>query len=333
MLKSLQMEIITKGISPLFLKPRPDEDREFIRKNKSFILRDKLMTEKEAVSKFVHDGDYVATELYGFVRAPMSLCREIVRQKKRDLRTAGQGILELDILIASGCISCIDQTYIGYEVYGVSPVLRRAAEKQIPHKIQFADWSNAALAWRMKAASMGVPFIAVRTMMGTDTLKYSGAVVARDPFTGKPVTLLPATMVDVGLIHVHRADKYGNCQIDGISGFAYELARASRRLIISAEEIVDTDEIRKYPERTIIPYYLVDAVVHAPLGAHPGDMCFQYWRDEEHLANYVQAAKTVETTEAYLNKYIHEVKDHKAYLELCGGEPMITKLRGEAKGR
>ena len=82
-------------------------------------------------------------------------------------------------------------------------------------------------------------------MMGTDTLKHSAAKVVKDPFTGQPVTLLPATMVDVGLIHVHRADKYGNCQIDGISGFAYELARASRRLIISAEEIVDTEEIRK----------------------------------------------------------------------------------------
>ena len=236
-------------------------------------------------------------------------------------------------MIADGCITAIDQTYIGYEVYGVSPVLRRAAEKSIPHKIEFADWSNAALAWRMKAASMGMPFIAVRTMMGTDTLKHSGAIVARDPFTGTPVTLLPATMVDAGLIHVHRADKYGNCQIDGISGFASELARASRRLIISAEEIVDTEEIRKYPERTIIPYYLVDAVVHAPLGAHPGDMCYQYWRDEKHLADYVNAAKTVETIEAYLTKYIHGVKNHADYLELCGGDAMIKKLKEEAKGR
>ncbi|MCY3410196.1 MAG: CoA transferase subunit A [Candidatus Heimdallarchaeota archaeon] len=327
------MEILEEGKGPLFIKPDPDGDREFIRKNKSFILKDKLMSEQEAISTFVKDGDYVATELYGFVRAPMSLCREIVRQKKRGLKTAGQGIMELDIMIAEGCISAIDQTYIGYEVYGVSPVLRRAAEKSIPNKIEFADWSNAALAWRMKAASMGMPFIAVRTMMGTDTLKYSGAKVVKDPFTGKPVTLLPATMVDVGLIHVHRADKYGNCQIDGISGFAYELARASKRLIISAENIVDTEEIRKYPDRTIIPYYLVDAVVHAPLGAHPGDMCYEYWRDEPHLADYIEAAKTVETTEAYLNKYIHEVKNHEEYLELCGGSELIEKLRKEARGR
>lgn len=317
----------------MFLPPRPDEDREYIRKNKSFVLKDKLMSEQDAIAKFVDDGDYVATELYGFVRAPMSLCREIVRQKKKELVTAGQGIMELDIMIADGCIRAIDQTYIGYEVYGISPVLRRAAEKSIPREVEFADWSNAALAWRMKGAAMGVPFIAVRSMMGTDTLKFSGAKVVEDPFTGKPVTLLPSTMVDVGLIHVHRADKYGNCQIDGISGFAYELARASRKLIISAEEIVDTEEIRKYPDQTIIPYYLVDAVVHAPLGSHPGDMCYQYWRDEKHLADYIVATKTVEGTEDYLKKYIHDVKNHEEYLDLCGGEEMIKKLKEEARGR
>lgn len=327
------MEIIEEGQAPLFLKPNPNADREFIRKNKSFMLKDKLMSEQEAISKFVKDGDYFATELYGFVRAPMSLCREIIRQKKRNLKTAGQGVMELDIMIADGCITGIDQTYLGYEVYGISPILRRAAEKQIPVKLEFTDWSNAALAWRLKAAALGVPFIAVRTMMGTDTLKHSAAKVVKDPFTGMLVTLLPATMLDVGLIHVHRADKYGNCQIDGISGFAYEMARASKRLIISADEIVDTDEIRENPDRTIIPYYLVDAVVHAPLGAHPGDMCYQYWRDEAHLAEYIEAAKSVETTEAYLNKYIHGVKNHAEYIELCGGEAMIKKLREEATQR
>lgn len=327
------LEIIEEGKKALFLPPRPEEDREWNRKNKSWRLESKLMTEQEAITKFVKDGSYIATELYGFVRCPMSLCREIVRQKKQDLRTAGQGILELDILIAAGLISKIDQTYIGYEVYGVSPVLRRAAEKGIPRKIEFADWSNAALAWRMKAASMGVPFIPVRTMAGTDTLKYSGAKVVKDPFTGMPITLLPATMVDVGLIHVHRADKYGNCQIDGISGFSYELSRASRRLIISAEEIIDTEEIRKYPEKTIIPYYLVDAVVHAPFGAHPGDMCYCYWRDEKHLDDYVSGAQSVEGIEAYLKKYIYDVKNHDEYLEVCGGVKKMEELKKQARGR
>jgi glutaconate CoA-transferase subunit A len=327
------VEILDEGQIELFLKPRHEEDREWYRKNKSWRLESKLMTEKEAIRRFVKDGDYLATELYGFVRAPMSLCREIVRQGKKNLRIAGQGIMELDILIAAGLIEAIDQTYIGYEVYGVSPVLRRAAEKGIPRKIKFSDWSNAALAWRMKAAAMGVPFIPVRSMAGTDTLKYSGAKVITCPFTNSPITLLPATSIDIGLIHVHKADKYGNCQIEGISGFAYELSRASRKLIISAEEIIDTEEIRRYPDRTIIPYYLVDAVVEAPFGSHPGDMCYCYWRDEEHLANYVEGAQTVEGIETYLKKYIYDVKNHSEYMEVCGGSKKKLELKNQARGR
>ncbi len=100
---------------------------------------------------------------------------------------------------------------------------------------------------------MGVPFIPVRAMLGSDTFKYSATKVVRCPFTGRKVALLPALILDVGLIHVHRADRYGNAQIDGISGFAAELARASKRLIISVEEIVPSEEIRRHPDRTIIP--------------------------------------------------------------------------------
>jgi len=160
------------------------------------------------------------------------------------------------------------------------------------------EWSNAGIAWRFKAAAMGVPFIPVRSMLGTDTLKYSAAKVARDPFTGDPVCLIPALILDVGLIHVHRADKYGNAQIDGISGFSAELARASKRLIISAEEIIPNEEIRKRPQDTIIPYYLVDAVVEAPFGSHPGEMCYVYERDEEQIKEWVEASKTPEGAQA-----------------------------------
>ena len=143
---------------------------------------------------------------------------------------------------------------------------------------------------------------------------------------GDPICLLPALILDVGLIHVHRADKCGNAQIDGISGFAFELARASKRLIISAEEIVDTDFIRSQPDRTIIPYYLVDAVVHAPFGAHPGEMCYLYERDEPQIKNWVASSKTVEGTQAYLDKYIYGVADHQEYLDLIG-QDRLGELR------
>jgi hypothetical protein len=173
---------------------------------------------------------------------------------------------------------------------------------------------------------MGVPFIPVRSMLGTDTLKYSAAKVVECPFTGDPIALLPALILDVGLIHVHRADKHGNCQIDGINGFAFEMARASKRLIISAEEIIETDEIRAQPDRTIIPYYLVDAVVHAPFGAHPGEMCYLYERDEPQLNAWVQASKSPESAQTYLDKYIHGVQNHAQYLDLVG-EERLNELR------
>jgi acyl CoA:acetate/3-ketoacid CoA transferase alpha subunit len=313
------MNVIESGEGELFLHPHPDQDRKYMLENKSWALEPKVMSEHEAVKKFIHEGDYIGTELYGFVRCPMSIAREIVRQKIPHLQVAGQGIMEIDILIAAGLVDKIDLTYLGYEVYGLSPVLRRAAESG---SLQVNEWSNAALAWRLKAAALGVPFLPVRVMLGTDTFKHSAAKVVECPFTGQKVCLLPATMLDVGIIHVHRADKYGNCQIDGISGFAFETARASRRLIISCEEIIPTEQIREYPEKTIIPWYLVDAVVEAPFGSHPGEMPYYYWRDEDHLDEYVKASKTAETTVEYLEKWVWGTDSHKAYLDAIGTQKL-----------
>jgi len=119
------MEVVESGEGELFLPPRMNEDRQWMLKNKSWALEPKVMSESDAVRKFIHEGDYIGTELYGFVRCPMSLAREIVRQKIKHLRVAGQGIMEIDILIAAGLVDKIDLTYLGYEVYGLSPVLRR----------------------------------------------------------------------------------------------------------------------------------------------------------------------------------------------------------------
>jgi hypothetical protein len=113
---------------------------------------------------------------------------------------------------------------------------------------------------------------------------------------------------------------YGNAQIDGISGFSLEMARASKRLILSAEEIVPTELIRRAPDRTAIPYYIVDAVVEAPFGSHPGEMAYRYERDEEFIREWVEASKTKESTSAYLEKYVHAAGSHAGYLKLIGDE-------------
>lgn len=324
------MRVVESGIGELIQPPDLDAFREWNREKKSRALVDKVMTEKEAVSRFVYDGCYIATELYGTVRCPMTLVREVVRQGKKDLRVAGQGVTELDLWLGAGLVKALDITYIGLEVYGVSNALRRAVESGQVEKV--VEWSNGGITWRLKATSMGVPFIPVRAMLGSDTLKYSAAKVVECPFTGEKICLLPALILDVALIHVHRADRYGNAQIDGISGFALEMSRACKRLIISAEEIVDTEEIRRYPDRTMIPYYLVDAVVHAPYGSHPGEMVYCYARDEQQLKEWVEASKTEDGTQAYLDKYVYGLADHQEYLELIG-EERLEQLRAEEEGR
>jgi len=283
------MKDISSGIGELIQPPDINAFREWNRTQKPKALIDKRMTESEAVSKFLEDGQYIGIELYGTVRAPMSLTREIIRQGYKNLSCAGQGVYESELLAAANTIKKLDWTYIGFEVYGLSNSARRSVERGYVEKV--VEWSNAALSWRFKAAAMGVPFLPTRVMLGTDTLIYSAAKVVECPFTGEKLCLLPALILDVGFIHVHRADKYGNCQIDGISGFAAEMARASKRLIISAEEIVDEDITRAHPDRTIIPYYLVDAVVESPFGSHPGEMSGLYERDEEHIRSYAKDSK------------------------------------------
>ncbi|MCJ7435490.1 MAG: hypothetical protein MUO77_18565 [Anaerolineales bacterium] len=312
------MHILESGQGEIIQPFDLDEFREWNRTRKTRKLVDKMMTEQEAITKFVYDGCYIGTELYGTVRCPMSLTREVIRQGRKDLRVCGQGVLELDLWLAAGIIKKLDLTYIGLEVYGTSACLRRAVESgQVETCV---EWSNASISWRMKAAAMGIPFLPTRSMLGTDMLKYSAAKVVEDPFTGIKVALLPALILDVAIIHVHRADKYGNCQIEGISGFALEMSRACKRLIISAEEIVPTDEIRQYPDRTVIPYYLVDAVVHAPYASHPGEMAYIHGRDEVGIKEWVEMSKTAEGAQQYLEKYVYGPKNHDDYLQLIGEE-------------
>jgi acyl CoA:acetate/3-ketoacid CoA transferase alpha subunit len=325
----LQLPPLAQGTGDLLQPPDPDAFREWNRTRKARGLTDKRMTEAEAIDRFVRDGDYVATELYGTVRCPMSLAREMVRQGKRHLRAVGQGVLELDLWLAAGMVDAMDITYHGLEVRGVSSVLRRTAESG---RLRLVEWSNGAIAWRMKAAAMGIPFVPVRSMLGTDTLRFSAAKVVACPFTGAKVCLLPALVLDVGLVHVHRADPFGNAQIDGISGFASDLARACKRLILSTEEIVDPEEIRRAPDRTVIPYYLVDAVVHAPFGSHPGEMVYAYAADEPLVDEAVEKSRTEEGMRAYLDRWVYGPGSHEAYLDLVGRD-RLEALRRAAPGR
>ena len=174
---------------------------------------------------------------------------------------------------------------------------------------------------------MGLPFIPTRTMMGTDTFTHSAAKIVKCPYTGLKMCIVPACNPDVAMIHVDRCDKHGNAQIDGITIMDLDAARASRRVILTTEEIVDTSRIRNEPWRTSIPHYYVDAVVEAPWGAHPSNMPRRYYIDEEIMNEWIQQSKTPEGSEAFLNKYIHGVKDFDEYLEMIGGIKKLRHLR------
>lgn len=321
---------MSRGEGWLFAVPDPDGFRKWVRENKPVARMDKRMDEREAVRKFVGPGDYLATDMYGMVRGPMSLVREVIRQRPGRLAIAGQGGMEIDMLVASGLVDRIDGIYIGHEVFGLSNSYRRAAESG---KVRVTEWSNAALAWRLKAAAMGIPYIPARTMLGTDTFKKSAAATGQCPFSGETLCLLPALEVDVGIIHVHRCDKFGNAQIDGTAGVGFELARASRKLILSTEKVVAESAIRREPERTIIPHYLVDAVVEAPFGAHPGEMCYHYSMDRARVTEYLKAMETEKGGKAYLDKYVFGARTHADYLELVGGRVQMGKLARCCRGR
>jgi len=174
---------------------------------------------------------------------------------------------------------------------------------------------------------MGLSFIPTRVLLGTDTFKQSSAKIIEDPFSKKPICLLPACYPDVAIIHVPRCDKYGNSQIDGIMVEDFELSRAARRVIISTEKIVDNKTIRKEPNKTVIPFYLVDGVVEVPFGAHPCQMPYLYFFDEDHIGEWLSVSKTDEGVENYLKKYIFCVDDFQEYLKLIGGIKKLKHLR------
>ena len=321
------VEILAEGEGELLGWHDPDENRAWIRDNKPRGLIDKRMSVQEAVQRFVRDGALLAMGGFGHIRIPMALIYEIVRQGRRDLVVAGKtAVHDIDVLIGAGCVSKVECAYaFGHELRGLSPAGRRAVE--VGQVKVVAEISNSGYQWRFLAAMMGVPFIPVRTMTGTDTFGKSSAKMVRDPWSGKPVTLVPAAYPDVALFHVPRCDKYGNAQIDGILVEDFELARAARRVVISTEEIVDEEDIRRDPRQTVIPFYVVDAVCEVPYGAHPTHMPYQYYFDEGHIREWLNATKTEEGTQEYFEKYVFQTANFDEYLEQIGGLRVLTQLK------
>ncbi|MBU2547265.1 MAG: CoA transferase subunit A [Proteobacteria bacterium] len=319
------MDVLEQGVNPVFMDPDPDKAREFFAK-KSRAMTDKRMTEKEAVEKFIPDGSYLGIGGFGAIRIPTAVIHEILRARRKNLGFFGHtSTHDFQLLCAGHCFKRLDVAYIvGLEARGLSPNARRYMESG---EVEVCEWTNYALAVRLKAAAEGVSFGIIRSMLGTDTFKMSGAKVIECPFTGKKYAAVPAIWPDVAVIHVHEADIYGNCHIRGITVADLELARAAKHLIITAERLVGNLEIRIRPTRTVIPYYLVDAVVESPFGSYPGNMPYMYYSDEAHLNQWLEVEKDPAEFEKFLEKYIYGVSCFEEYLELCGGLRKLKELQ------
>lgn len=322
------MKTGAKGQGVLFANPDPDAARAFFRDGKrgAKSMKNKVMPLHEAVATYVHDGDYLAIGGFGANRTPLAACHEIVRQGKKGLGFLGHtSTHDMQVLSAGEVYDRIDISYgVGLEARGLSRCSRAYLESG---KVAVTEWTNYALTARLKAASMGIPFMPAREMLGTDTFTRSGAVKANCPFTDNAVALVPALYPDVTFIHVHEADCYGNARFKGIAVSDIELAHASKRLIITTERLVSHDEICREPAMTQIPFFIVDAVCEVPYGAYPGGMPYEYFSDEIHLKEWLEAEKDEEVFKEFLSREIYGCVDHNDYLNRHGGLRRMTALR------
>lgn len=310
----------------------PDDMRAYRLKHKTMLKKDKQTTLAEAIEQGVKDGDYLTLGGFGAVRNPMAAVYEIIRQKVGNLTLGGKASQnDGNVLIASGNVTQIEVAYaFADEIRGLSRPARAAVESGRLKVL--SETTNAAFQWRFTAAMKGLSFYPTRTSLGSDTLHYSGSKTITDPFTNEPIELLPACHPDVAIVHVHRADKYGNCQIDGNVTSDVEMAHAAKYVIITAEEIVHDEVISNDPALTKIPFFVVDAVVEVPYGSHPNQLPGEYSFDEDQWQRWLDASLEDDKITDYLNKYVHESTDHYDYLEKIGGLKVLHELKKIEKG-
>ncbi len=282
--------------------------------------QNKLMSAKEAIGRFVSDGDMIYA---GYNTSPSALCHEIVRQKKKNLTMVGASLSETNVLLyLTGCATRTLTGYIGGTVGGnlVGDLIENG-------ELQHEDYTNQTLTLMFLAGALGIPFIPTRSMLGSEFLseecichphgwlrekKYQPSEC---PFTGEKVVLLPALNPDVSMIAAQRADTEGNVQAWGALGDSKWALWAARKVIVSVEEIVSTEVIRCDPNRTIIPSFKVSAVVHEPFGAHPLAMTGYYDMDLSFRAKTAHIYRDRDACIRFLDEWVYGVKNHKEYIE------------------
>lgn len=290
---------------------------------------DKRMTLKEAIKKFVHDGCTLGLGgMASYIAFQVSY--EIIRQKKKDLIIiAPAPTADVDMLIGAGLVKKFEGAYLGGGLFGYAPNFRRSIEEGYPNRIEIEEYTNYTMGLRYLAGSMGIPFMPTKSLLGSDIPKYNKRIkIIEDPYTGEPIALVPAANPEVAIIHVHRADKFGNSQILGILVNQAEIARAAEHTIITCEEIISTEEIRRFPNLTAIPFYCVDAVVEVPYCCHPLNMPYYYINDIIFESNYYRQSRSKEGFLKWLEEWCYSCEDWRDYCKKIGWERLweLTRL-------
>jgi glutaconate CoA-transferase subunit A len=271
------------------------------------------MSMKEAVTRFVRDGDTVVIE--GFTHLiSFAAGHEIIRQRRRDLTLCRlTPDLIYDQMIAAGCARKVVFSWAGNPGVGSLHAFRRAVEGQA---LEIEEYSHFGMVARFSAGAAGLPFWPLRNYGGTDLPRANPRIkTVACPYTGEALAAVPALNPDVTIVHAQRADAQGNTQIWGLLGVQKEAAFASRRVIVVVEEVVEQSVIRSDPNRTVIPAMIVDAVVVEPWGAHPSYAQGYYDRDNDFYVAWEGISREPGRLERYLDEFVYGVPDRAAYVE------------------
>jgi len=285
----------------------------------------KLRTLAEAVA-LIRDGDVIGIGGHTARRHPMALVREIARQRRRRLHVAGwNNGVDMDLLIGAGCVDTVETSYVGMGSFGLALNFRRAAESGT---IRVIEHSETTAMDRFRAASIGLPFLPTKTGIGTDLPSTNPSMrEVKDPFTGETWIAVQAIRPDVAIIHAHTADEFGNVQLDAERWHDTSpdvmIARSARVTIVSVEQIVSSEAIRRRPIDTILPRVDVTCVVEAPYGAHPCCCDARYDYDLEHLGDYARSSASPAAFSQYLERWVDGPADHAAYLDLVGARALM----------
>jgi len=285
----------------------------------------KVMTSKEAVRQFIQDGG--AVMISGFPHLiPTALGHEIIRQGKKNLILIKESPEVLgDLMAGAGCLKKVVFGFMGIPGRGPCPEIRRAIEGKTGYALEVEEYTHFGFCAAVKAAAQGLPFLPIKSNLGSDYLRINPKLKTMNcPYTGEKLCLVPALQADVALLHAQRADEKGNVQAWGILGLHREMAMAAKKVIVSVEEIVREEDIRRDPDRTILPGFKVDAVVEEPWGAHPSYVQGYYDRDEEAYQSYVQAASTEEGFKRYLEEWVLSVENRAQYLSKLGVAKILS---------